>query len=274
PLGFIRVNILTGRAGRLTNLSVRAQASAEEPLIAGFVTSPGLATSALIRAVGPSLSAYGVTDGMADPRLTLTRDGAVIAENDHWPSALAPRFSAVGAFPLPSGSTDAALETSISNGNHTAVARPATGGPGTALVELYESANLSAPVLPRRFINVSARGPVRPGDPLIAGFAISGEVPVALLIRGAGPALAPLGVSNTLSNPRLTLYRGNTALWDNDNADEIANLAATRVGAFAFVNGSRDSATLVTLPPGSYTAVLENVDGAAGNALIEVYEAP
>lgn len=274
PPEFIRIKAITGRVGRLTNLSVRAQASAEEPLIAGFVTSPGLPTSALIRAVGPSLSAYGVTDGLADPRLTLMRDGVAIAENDNWPSSLAPRFSAVGAFPLPGGSLDAALETSISAGSHTAIARPTTGGPGTTLVELYESTNLNAPVLPRRFVNVSARGPVKSGDPLIAGFAISGEVPVSLLIRGAGPALAPLGVGNTLSDPRLTLYRGNTSLWENDNADATANATASRVGAFAFVNGSRDSALLVTLPPGSYTAVLENVDSSSGNALIEVYEAP
>lgn len=270
----IRVKTISGRTGRLTNLSVRAQASAAEPLIAGFVTSGGLPTSALIRAVGPTLSTYGVTDGMADPRLTITRDGATLAENDNWSSSLALRFTAVGAFPLPAGSNDAALESLINAGSHTAIARPAMGGAGTTLVELYESADLTAAVLPRRFINVSARGPVTPQGPLIAGFAISGEVPVSLLIRGAGPALAPFGVNGALSNPRLTLFRGNTQLWENDNVEAATLPVAAAVGAFPFLAIGRDAAMLITLPPGSYTAVLENVDNTPGTALIEVYEAP
>ncbi|HEY1109477.1 MAG TPA: hypothetical protein VGE76_12610, partial [Opitutaceae bacterium] len=104
PQELVRINVLSGRIGRLTNLSVRAQASAAEPLIAGFVTGGSAATSALIRAVGPGLTPYGVTNGMADPRLTLTRNGANLAENDNWPAALAQRFAALGAFPLTSGS--------------------------------------------------------------------------------------------------------------------------------------------------------------------------
>ena len=48
--------------------------------------------------------------------------------------------------------------------------------------------------------------------------------------------------------------------------------AARQTGAFALVPGSADSALLVTLPPGAYTAVLDSPTGAGGVALVEVYE--
>ncbi|MES2692654.1 MAG: hypothetical protein V4773_04215, partial [Verrucomicrobiota bacterium] len=250
----VRITPLIGRRGRLTNLSVRAFASAEAPLISGFVTSGNAPTTALVRAIGPSLAQFGVTDPLANPLLTLTRNGATLASSDNWDSALAPRFTAVGAFPLPEGSQDAALESPIALGDHTAMATPATGNSGIALVELYESADATTTPAPRRFINVSARGPVASERPLIAGFGLTGTTPIQLIVRGAGPALAAFGVTDALSNPRLTLYRGATVLWENDTAAGDANAASVRVGAFPFPNGSRDSAMLVTLPPGTYTA--------------------
>jgi hypothetical protein len=48
--------------------------------------------------------------------------------------------------------------------------------------------------------------------------------------------------------------------------------AARQTGAFALVPGSADSALLVTLPPGAYTAVVDSPTGAGGVALVEVYE--
>jgi uncharacterized delta-60 repeat protein len=273
--GLTRINPLVGRRGRLTNLSVRAFVSASAPLISGFVTSGNDPTTALVRAIGPSLTPFGVTDPLADPFLTLMRNGAILSSSDNWDSALVPRFAAVGAFPLQAGSLDAALESTIGTGDHTAIATPATGAAGVALIEVYETADADATPAPRRFINVSARGPVAPDRPLIVGFGVTGVTPIELVVRGAGPALAGFGVSDALSNPRLTLYRGATVLWENDNFPSDANAAAIRAGAFPFPSsGSHDSAMLVTLPPGSYTAVLDNVDSSSGNALIEVYEVP
>jgi len=37
---------------------------------------------------------------------------------------------------------------------------------------------------------------------------------------------------------------------------------------------SRDCAILVTLPPGSYTAVAASASGAAGSVLVDAYEVP
>jgi len=129
-----------------------------------------------------------------------------------------------------------------------------------------------------RLVNVSARAQVGTGAGiLIAGFTISGNVPRRVLIRGVGPGLAPFGVTGTLVNPALAIYRGTSVVAENDDWGGGEELAATfrSVGAFAlFSTASRDSALLVTLAPGSYTAQLTGVSNTTGVALIEVYEVP
>ena len=250
----VRICPITGRLVRLTNLSVRAFVSASEPLIAGFVTSGADTTRVLARAIGPGLNPFGVADAMADPQL-VARNGETSASNDNWDVSLAARFSEVGAFALAAGSKDAALESAVLSGNYTGIASSPTGDSGTTLLELYESA--PPPAAARRFVNVSARCPVAPNRPLIVGFAITGEVPVTVLIRGAGPALAPFGVPAALADPQLTLYQSTTPLWDNDNWSSPSALAQTlnatftRTGAFGFGANSQDSAMQVTLTPGS-----------------------
>lgn len=277
-----RIRPIVGRAGRLTNLSVRAHvASAAEPLIVGFVTAGSGDTQALVRAIGPALGGFGVEGVLNDPQLTLMRDGSRVAGNDNWDASLASRFGGVGAFPLTAGSRDAALEATIGAGNYTAVVQPTTGDSGVTLVELYESAEALAP---RRFTNVSARGTVAAGRPLIVGFTITGQRPATVLIRAAGPALAGFGVTGALGDPALKLHRGTTALWENDNWPQIrlwdpltfgASIdPVEQVGAFFFPRESKDAAMVVTLAPGSYTAQVSGAGSTSGVALVEVYEVP
>jgi hypothetical protein len=147
-------------------------------------------------------------------------------------------------------------------------------GTGIALAELYDT----APAIGARLANVSARAQVGTGGGiLIAGFAISGNVPKQVLIRGVGPALAGFGVAGTLTDPRLDLYRGTTVVQSNDNwgGGTALTAAFSRTGAFALSNAaSRDAALLVTLAPGSYTAQVSGVNSTTGVALVEVYEVP
>lgn len=281
----VHIRPISGPAGRLTNLSVRAQVTPEAPLIAGFVTAGTGTTRALVRAIGPALADFGVIDALRDPTLTVARNGVTQVENDNWDAALAPRFASIGAFPLAAASRDAALESEIGAGNYTAIIASSTGESGTGLIELYESTDGAAP--PRRFINVSARGPVSANAPLVVGFSISGEVPVKVLIRGAGPALASFNLKEFLRAPRLTLFRQTTPLWENDGWDATPfqdatyspraeiETAARQAGAFPFAATSGDTAMLLTLAPGSYTAqVGTGQASAAGVALIEEYEVP
>jgi uncharacterized delta-60 repeat protein len=269
----IKIRPLSGRIGQLTNLSVRAGVTGD-PLIAGFVTLGSGTIPAITRAIGPGLVPFSVVDAVRDPLLQLVRDGATVELNDNWPASLAPRFASVGAFALPAGSKDAALESEITAGNYSAVFTAPANDTGTGLVELYQ-ATASLPTS-RRFVNVSARATVDAAHPLIAGFTITGDVPLKVLIRAAGPTLGavPFNLAQVMADPQLLLYQGGTALWENDNWTNDLAEPARRAGAFPFATGSKDGAMLVTLAPGSYTAVVSGVNGAGGTALVEVYEAP
>ena len=115
------------------------------------------------------------------------------------------------------------------------------------------------------------------GNILIAGFAIGGTTSRTVLVRASGPALVPFGVSGTLPDPQLQLYSGSTVIESNSGwagNSEISQSAAA-VGAFGWSSPtSNDSAILVTLPPGAYTAQVSGASGDTGVALVEVYEVP
>lgn len=132
-----------------------------------------------------------------------------------------------------------------------------------------------------RLVNISSRAYVGTGANLeIAGFVVSGPPGSTeqVLVRGIGPALSQFGVGGVLANPVLTLYDSagsqlatNTGWSTAPNSPEIA-AAAAAAGAFALSSGSADSAMLVSLAPGAYTAEINGANGATGVALAEVYE--
>jgi hypothetical protein len=118
---------------------------------------------------------------------------------------------------------------------------------------------------------------------MIGGFIVQGVQPKRMLIRAAGPALRNFGVADTLADPVLRVFANGIVAAENDNwtqpigtgspalAAEIAT-AAARTSAFAFPAESADSAVLVTLSPGAYSAVVEGAGNATGQGLVEAYE--
>jgi hypothetical protein len=112
---------------------------------------------------------------------------------------------------------------------------------------------------------------------MIAGFVVRGEGSLTLLLRAAGPALAPYGVPGYAPQPELRLFSGSTVIasnrgWESGGNGSSILSAATRTGAFSFPAGSADSALLVTVTTGAYTAHVTPVAGtSAGVALVEVY---
>jgi hypothetical protein len=91
----------------LVNISSRGEVTAGDGvLIGGFVVTGNSPKQLLIRGIGPSLGAFGVPGVLADPRLRVYRDGAVLAENDNWSvipadaTSIASAASRVGAFAL------------------------------------------------------------------------------------------------------------------------------------------------------------------------------
>lgn len=129
-----------------------------------------------------------------------------------------------------------------------------------------------------RLSNLSSRARVGVGDNIaIAGFVIGGTQPKQLLVRAVGPGLIPYDVNAPLANPRIRIVQNGADIAINDDwgaAPNAADIAAafTRTGAFPLGAGSQDAALLLTLPPGSYTALVDGVGG-QGVALAEIYDA-
>ncbi|MBL9202011.1 MAG: DUF1800 family protein [Opitutaceae bacterium] len=275
----------------LSNLSTRAQVgTGGNILISGFNIGPGGNKTVLVRASGPALAGFGVAGTVANPRLQLFNGtGTMIAENDDWNtpvSGAAPltvdTFNSVGAFGWTAGSRDAALIATLAPGAYTAQVSGVGNTTGVALVEVYEvGQGLS------RLSNLSTRAQVGTGaNILIPGLVVSpGTGARRLLIRAAGPALTPLGVTGALADPTIlvTNAAGTPAFSvGNDNwstpsgtgaapASEIA-AAAAAAGAFAFAPNSRDAAMIVDVPPGNYTIQTSGVNNTSGVALVEVYD--
>ncbi len=266
----------------LTNLSARANVGTGANVVIPGITVRGTKPKTLlIRGAGPALASFGVGGTLANPTLgVFNAAGERVLQNDNWnevPDAAALRAaaSAQGAFALPEGSRDSAMLVTLPPGGYTVQvvgAGTGTAAQGVAIVEVYE-----ADATPSTLVNLSCRARVGTGaDVLIAGFAVGGTTPKRVLIRAVGPTLAALGVTGTLADPKLDLFRqGETvALASSDNWDAALAPTFANVGAFALGAGSRDAALVVTLPPGSYTAQVSGVGNTAGVALVEVYELP
>lgn len=130
-----------------------------------------------------------------------------------------------------------------------------------------------------RLGNLSTRGSVGAGaNTLIAGVVVRGSQPKRMLIRAAGPSLAQFGLTGVLERPVLSLFDAagnqiatNTGWTTAANAVQIPAAAGT-AGAFAFPAGSADSALLLNLSPGNYTAQVNGVGETSGVTLIETYD--
>jgi len=127
------------------------------------------------------------------------------------------------------------------------------------------------------FGNVSTRGSVSSTQTFIGGFVIEGTDLRTVLIRGDGPILSTFGVPGPLPDPVLTVYNSNgTAIatnsgWTTNSNPTAVSAAALQVGAFALPNPSLDSALLLTLQPGAYTAQITSAKGNSGIVLFEAY---
>jgi len=131
-------------AARLVNASARAYVgTGAAVLIPGIAVGGGGASGLLIRAAGPALGKFGVTDAIADPVIALYRGNALIATNDDWGTAtnaahVTATAAAVGAFAFDAGSRDAALLMTLPAGvNYTVQVSGKNNTTGTALVEFY-----------------------------------------------------------------------------------------------------------------------------------------
>lgn len=129
-----------------------------------------------------------------------------------------------------------------------------------------------------QLVNSSVRVQVGTGaNILIAGFAV-GSTPKTFLIRAGGPALTQFGLTGVLNDPQIRVFNAQSQEiatnndWSTGAQAGAITQAALSVGAFAFPNGSRDAAVIVTLQSGTYTAQISGADGGSGLAIFEAYE--
>ena len=293
------VTVETG--GWLANLSARAYVapalSPRDTLIAGFVTAGPGAKAVLVRGAGPGLQQFGVTGFISNPSLTIYSGATPGPTLTSWNPNLAATFTSLGAFPFTLGSNDTAALQSFSPGAYTAVVSSASTpvANGIALAELYD-ADQGAPT--NRLINISARAYVGLGaNILIGGFVVGGPSSETVLVRGVGPGLGSFNLSGLLAEPLLAVYDSNPTNsasgpqliaqiqgWGGPPLQGASTVAAriepatasdmSQAGAFSLAAGSADSAMVLTLPPGAYTAEVSGADGGAGIALVEIYELP
>jgi hypothetical protein len=288
---------LSNATTRLANISTRGVTSGgANVLIGGFVVTGTAAQTRqmLIRVVGPTLSTapFNITTALANPGLEVyagNNRNPVLA-NDDWgtQAAGAAQVNAIqqaaqraGAFALPANSRDAVVLATLPPGPYTVQATVPAATPnanGVVLIEVYDVTQGGA--AGPKAANVSTRGQVGTGaDQLIAGFVVTGSVSRRMLIRGAGPTLAALGVPGVLADPQLRLVAqaSGQVIRSNDNwaSGEDATIissASSAAGAFPFGGNSRDSAMIVMLPPGAYTVQLSGVNNATGVGIVEVYD--
>ncbi|MDX2187250.1 MAG: glycosyl hydrolase family 28-related protein [Opitutaceae bacterium] len=128
---------------RLSNIAARAMMKdGDQKPIIGFAVAGSNSQRVLLRAAGPSLRSFQVSDALRDPILTLhdSNDGRKLVANDDWTAnatSIRAGSSTVGAFPLVEGSFDAALVTELSPGRYSAVVDTKNGEMGIVLVEAY-----------------------------------------------------------------------------------------------------------------------------------------
>lgn len=273
----------------LANLSSRGRAgSGADTFIVGFVVTGTTPKQVLVRAVGPTLASQSVARPLADPRLTLYKFAdnvsTRVGENDDWSAnssaaqTLRTAAQRLGAFALPDGSKDAALLVTLAPGIYMAHADSKGAPAGIALVEAYDADGSLAQSLPRRMLNLSTRSFTGSGEELlIAGFVVSGTTPKQILLRAIGPGLTARGVANVNPDPYLNVYRGSTRIADNDdwyysNQRDILPAIFQKVGTSPLEAESYDSALLITLPPGVYSATVAGRSGETGAVLLEVFE--
>jgi N-acetylneuraminic acid mutarotase len=250
---------------RLANIATRAFVqTGDNVMIGGLIVTGSAPKKVILRAIGPSLSNFGITGALQNPVLELHDSSGLLVSNDNWIDA-SNKQAIIDSGLAPSNNLESAILTSLNPGTYTAIIRGVDNGTGTAVVEAYDLDQGAS----SRFNNISTRAFVQTGDnAMIGGLIVTGSAPENVVVRAIGPSLAQLGVANALTDPFLELYNDNGMLIaSNDNWVDAANKQAIIDSSLAPSN-HLESAILADLKPGSYTAIVSH---GTGVALVEIF---
>jgi hypothetical protein len=255
--------------GEAGNISTRLNVgTGDNVLIGGFIITGAIAKKVIIRGIGPSLSSFGISNGLADPTLDLYDSGGrLLASNDNWRDSQAAEIRDSGV--APNEERESAIVVTLTPGAYTAIVSGLGNTTGVGSVEIYDLDN----GVGSKLANISTRGLVTTGDNvMIGGTIVIGNTAAKLLIRALGPSLAGFGIRNTLQNPTLELHdsQGGIIASNDDwgSSADAASIATTGLQP----TDNRESAILATLTPGAYTAVVRGAGDSTGVGIVEAYQ--
>ena len=224
---YVAASTPTPTPAQQLNISTRMEVlTGDQVLIGGFIVTGNDPKEVVLRAIGPSLGAFGIANPLADPVLELHgSDGSLITMNDNWKDSQQNQIEATGL--QPSNDLESALISTLDPGSYTAVVSGKDGGTGVGLVEGYDVDQAAD----SEFGNISTRGFVETGtNVMIGGFILGGESGNAnVVVRALGPSLTAFGVTGALADPTLELHDANGALVEsNDNWRDGAQFTKRR----------------------------------------------
>jgi uncharacterized protein YggT (Ycf19 family) len=275
-----------GAATILANISTRAFVqTGDNVMIGGFIVQGTEPKRVIVRAIGPELTQYGVPNALANPTLELhNRTGALIASNDNWRTTIIGGIitsdqvrDILGSGYAPGDGRESAIIADLPPGNYTAIVRGVNNSTGVALAEVYDLSSDTNSILG----NISTRSFVQTGDNvMIGGFIVQGTAPKRVIVRALGPELTQYGVPNVLNNPTLELHDSNGRLiasnddWQHTIIGRFIGNGQVRdiIASGLAPTDGRESAMVVELPAGNYTAIVRGVNDTTGVALVEVYD--
>jgi IgA Peptidase M64 len=249
------------------NISTRGNVlTGENVLIGGFIIGGTAPKKLIIRALGPSLQQFGITNALSDPILQLLDSaGEIIATNDNWRDTQQSEIAASGF--QPPNDKEPAISITLPVGAYTAIVR-GNNATGIALVEVYDVGQAASSDL----TNISTRGFVQGGERvLIGGFILGKESGGSrIVVRVLGPSLSAFGVSVPLQDPMLDLYNSSGTRIAGDNDWKDTQEVAIQASGLS-PKDTREAAIMSVLPPGAYTAIVRGNNNTSGVALVEVY---
>lgn len=264
--------------GNLLNISTRGLVgSGESIMIGGFVIAGTGPRTVAITAKGPSLAQYGINNTISDPQISLYKGQELIGSNDAL-SELDPveRDAIILAGIAPTDPSESAMAVSLDPGAYTVQVRNNGGSEGVGLIEVFDWDILSGntDVTTSRLLNISTRGIVGSGESvMIGGFVIDGTEAKTVAITAKGPSLAQYGISNPISDPSISLMRGQDLIAQNDDVVALPTQNRDILAQGGVLPGDLyESALLIALEPGAYTVVLKNDGPTAGVGIVEVYD--
>jgi hypothetical protein len=220
---------------------------------------------------------------LQDPTLEL-HDSAHpdrVVSNDNWRDTQEQII--LGSGLQPADNSESAIVVALDPGSYTAIVRGTNATTGIAVVDVFDLGTASAigNSGSAKVSNIATRGFVNTGDNVMIGGVIIQGQPTRVIIRAIGPALTQFGVPDALANPTLELHDATSTIAQNDDwqttqiggiitSDQVTEIQNSGLAP----TNAREAAIIVTLPPGSYTAIVRGVNNTTGNGLVEAYALP